>query len=196
MSPGPLAVLWSEKTLHGALFCEEANMDAPRDIRTPKCNQTFCTKFSQLCIRIKSRGGKTRTYCVARGTLLNVMWQPGGERGLGENGYMPVYGWVPLLITCNYHSIVHLLCVCAKVLQLCLCATPWIGVHQAALSMRFSRQEYWSGLPYPSPGDLLDPGIKAESLRTLALTNRFFTTSATWEAPKSGCGKCKHAQSC
>ena len=69
-------------------------MDAPRDIRTPKCNQTFCTKFSQLCIRIKSRGGKTRTYCVARGTLLNVMWQPGGEWGLGEKGYVDMYGWV------------------------------------------------------------------------------------------------------
>ena len=52
--------------------------------------------------------------------------------------------------------------------------------------MGFSRQEYWSGLPYPSPGDLPDPGIKPESLRTLALTNGFFTTSATWEAPKIG----------
>ena len=57
---------------------------------------------------------------------------------------------------------------------------------QGALSMGFSRQEYWSGLPYPSPGDLPDPGIKPESLRTLALTNGFFTTSATWEAPKIG----------
>ena len=35
---------------------------------------------------------------------------------------------------------------------------------QASLSMEFSRQEYWSGLPFPSPGDLLDPGIKPESL--------------------------------
>ena len=37
------------------------------------------------------------------------------------------------------------------------------AVHQAPLSMGFSRQEYWSGLPFPPPGDLLDPGIKAES---------------------------------
>ena len=95
-------------------------MDAPRDIRIPKCKQTFCTKFSQLCIRIKSRGGESRTHCIACGTPLNVMWQPGGEWGFAENGYMPVYGWVPLLITRNYHSIVNLLCVCAKLLQLCL----------------------------------------------------------------------------
>ena len=39
-------------------------------------------------------------------------------------------------------------------------ATPWIVACQAPLSMVFSRQEYWSGLPYPSPGDLPDPGIK------------------------------------
>ena len=38
--------------------------------------------------------------------------------------------------------------------------TPWTGAHQAPWSMGFSRQEYWSGLPFPSPGDLLDPGIE------------------------------------
>ena len=38
--------------------------------------------------------------------------------------------------------------------------TPWSVAHQASLSMEFSRQEYWSGLPFPSPGDLLDPGIE------------------------------------
>ena len=39
-------------------------------------------------------------------------------------------------------------------------ATPWTAAHQAPLSMGFSRQEYWSGVPFPSPGGLLDPGIK------------------------------------
>ena len=42
--------------------------------------------------------------------------------------------------------------------------TLWTVVHQAPLSMEFSRQEYWSGLPFLSPGDLPDPGIKHESL--------------------------------
>ena len=54
---------------------------------------------------------------------------------------------------------------------------------QAPLAMGVSRQEYWSGLPCPLPGDLPNPGIKPTSLTSSALTGRFFTTSATWEAP-------------
>ena len=46
----------------------------------------------------------------------------------------------------------------------------------------FSTQEHWSGLPCPPPGDLPDSGIEPESLRSPALTGRFFTTSTTWEA--------------
>ena len=44
-----------------------------------------------------------------------------------------------------------------------LFVTPWMVAHQAPLSMRFSRQEYWSGLPFPSPGDLSDPGMEPRS---------------------------------
>ena len=44
-----------------------------------------------------------------------------------------------------------------------LFAIAWTVVYQASLSMGFSRQEYWSGLPFPSPGDLPDPGIKPRS---------------------------------
>ena len=44
-----------------------------------------------------------------------------------------------------------------------LLATPWTAVHQAPLSMEFSRQEHWSGLPFPAPGDLPNPGIKHKS---------------------------------
>ena len=44
-----------------------------------------------------------------------------------------------------------------------LFATPWTVAYQALLSMGFSRQEYWSGLPFPSPGDLPDPGIEPRS---------------------------------
>ena len=43
-------------------------------------------------------------------------------------------------------------------------AIPWTTTHQAPLFMEFSRQEYWSGLTFPSPGDLLDPGIEPGSL--------------------------------
>ena len=51
--------------------------------------------------------------------------------------------------------------------------TPWTIAFQSPLSMRFSRQEYWNGLPFPSPGDLPNPGIK---LVSLALVSRFFAT--------------------
>ena len=63
-----------------------------------------------------------------------------------------------------------------------LCATLWTVAHQAPLSMGFSRQEYWSGLPCHPPGDLPDPGIKPSSSVSPALAGRFFTTSTTWEA--------------
>ena len=59
--------------------------------------------------------------------------------------------------------------------------------HQAPLSMGFSRQEYWSGLPCATAGYLPNPGIKHVSLTSPTLAGGFLNTSATWEAPKSGC---------
>ena len=53
---------------------------------------------------------------------------------------------------------------------------------QTPLSMEFSRQEYWSGLPFPSPGDLPDTGIEPASLTSPALAGGFFTTGTTWKA--------------
>ena len=58
----------------------------------------------------------------------------------------------------------------------------WTVAHQAPLSKRFFRQEYWSGLPCSSPEELPDPGIKPVLLMSPALAGRFFTTSTTWEA--------------
>ena len=52
---------------------------------------------------------------------------------------------------------------------------------QGPLSMGFSRQEYWSGLLCPPPGDLPDQGIEPMFLKSPALAGEFFTTSATWE---------------
>ena len=55
--------------------------------------------------------------------------------------------------------------------------------HQTPLPLEFFRQEYWSRLPFPPPGYLPDPGIESASLVSPELAGRFFTTSATWEAP-------------
>ena len=62
--------------------------------------------------------------------------------------------------------------------------TPWTVAHRAPLSMVFSRQENWNGLPFPTPGDLPNPGIKPASLMSSELAGRLFTTSTSWEAPK------------
>ena len=59
---------------------------------------------------------------------------------------------------------------------------PWTVAHQTSLSVVFSRQEYWSGLPCPSPEDLPDTGIEPVSS-----VGGFFTTSATWEASMYMC---------
>ena len=57
--------------------------------------------------------------------------------------------------------------------------TPSTVLCQAPLSMEFSRQEHWSGVPFPTPGDLPDPGIKHVSLASPAMAGRFFTTVPT-----------------
>ena len=57
-----------------------------------------------------------------------------------------------------------------------LFATPWTIAHQAPLSMVFPKQKYWSGLPFPTPGDHLNPGIKPVSLASPAFAGGFFTT--------------------
>ena len=79
--------------------------------------------------------------------------------------------------------------------------TPWTVAHQATLSKGFSRQEYWVGLPFPSPGDLPNPGIKpgspalqADSLpseptwKPLFLVRIMFMAMRRWEGQKLGSG--------
>ena len=65
-------------------------------------------------------------------------------------------------------------------------ATPRTVAHQTPLSMGFSRQEYCSGLPFPSSGHLPDPGFKPASLAPSALAHGFFTTAPTGK-PWNGC---------
>ena len=62
-----------------------------------------------------------------------------------------------------------------------LFVTPWTVAYQASPSMGFSRQEYCSGLPCPSPRDLPKPGIEPTSLTSTALACGFFTTNTPWE---------------
>ena len=73
-------------------------------------------------------------------------------------------------------------CLLSHFSSIRLFLTPRTVTYQPPLSMGFSRQEYWSGLPCPPPGDLPDSGIAPMSLTSLELAGGLFTTSATWEA--------------
>ena len=64
-----------------------------------------------------------------------------------------------------------------------LFAMPWTIAHQAPLSIGFSRQEYWSGVPFAPPGDLPDPEIESVSLTTPVLADGFFTTEPPGKPP-------------
>ena len=77
--------------------------------------------------------------------------------------------------------------MCACVLsRVQLFATPWTVAQQAPLSMGFPRQEYWSGLPFPPPGDLPHPETKPTSHMSPALASGFFLTSTSCEVPYAG----------
>ena len=74
-----------------------------------------------------------------------------------------------------------------------LFVTLWTVVRQVPLFMGFSRQEYWSGLPCPRPGDLPNPGIEPMSRMSSALAGEFFTTGTTWEAPCKDVTESQHS---
>ena len=108
------------------------------------------------------------------------------------NFYPPDESWLQLMCVC----VCVCVCVCIQFLShVRLFVTPWTVAHQAPLSLAFSRQEYWNGLPCPPPGDLTDLGITFMPLLSPALAGRFFTTSATWESPVAAAAA-KSLQSC
>ena len=99
-------------------------------------------------------------------------------------GHLSLEGFFRITTICHMCVCV---CVHARMLthththeciQSCLTlCNPWTVAHQAPLSMEFSGQEYWSGLPFPSPGDLPDPGTVPTPLAAPALTGGFFATA-------------------
>ena len=76
--------------------------------------------------------------------------------------------------------------MCYRFSRVRLCATPWTVAHHAPLSMGFSRQEYQSRVPFPSPGDLPNPGIEPAVLTSSTLAGGFFTTKGDFKAPTTG----------
>ena len=79
------------------------------------------------------------------------------------------------------HSCMHA-CMISHFSHVQVFVTLWTVAHQAPLSMGFSRQEYWSGLPCPLPGDLPNAEIEPTALTCHALADKFLTISTNWEA--------------
>ena len=84
----------------------------------------------------------------------------------------------------HVHICIHVyICMQTKLLQFCPALYDPMDCSLSGSSvMEFSRQEYWSGLPFPPPGDLPDPGIEPMCLMSPVLAGGFFTTSTIWEA--------------
>ena len=92
--------------------------------------------------------------------------------------------WLPYMFTHLFIFIDENTFVLSCFSHVWLFVTVYTIACQASLTMGFSRQEYWSGLPFPPSGDLPNPGIEPTSLMSPALAGRFFTTSITWEVPR------------
>ena len=90
----------------------------------------------------------------------------------------PRYGWSCLG---SYSSSCMCACMLSHLTCIRLFVSLWTIACQAPLSMGFSKQEYWSGLPWPPPRFLCNPGIGPTALSSPTLAGGFFTTSATWE---------------
>ena len=116
-------------------------------------------------------------------------WYPVGLRLGAPREILLPFPTPPLRYpSCPYkrNTITHTMCVCVcTCVHVCahtpsriwLSATPWIVVHQIPLSMKFSRQEYWNGLPFPTSRDLPDPRMEPTSLASPELAGRFFSTA-------------------
>ena len=151
---------------------------------------TFASKtLSLTCLLIKSLIFSTCEFLLLLPTLLHSTLIFQGKNHLIYDGchiQQSVHNSMTNRLICSKRSgskfnPFSMAYVCMLSLQGRLTrGDPWAIALQASLSMGFWRQEYWSGLPFCSPGDLPDPGIKLGSLMSLALAGWFFTTSTTW----------------
>ena len=130
---------------------------------TKKNNASCASKF------IKISGYIWRLYFMCRKVPSWWFTNPAG----GSERWVKSQDNLSLVLVNNKNARVQSHFHCVR-----LFATLRTAAHQVPLSMGFSRQKYWSGLPFPPPGDLPDPGIKPMSP---ALAHKFFTTSTTRE---------------
>ena len=139
-------------------------------------NQTKKTGMQPSCLSFFLENG-INTWPVY--TRNQSLLSPLPPTCLSEIRYPKSCQFFHMFLSCCLHPHFVCVCVCSVVPD---SATPWTVAHQLPLSMGFPKQEYWSGLPFPSLGDLPDPGIEP---RSLALVGRFFTTEPPGKPPSS-----------
>ena len=147
--------------------------------------------------QLHNRINQAITYLWDRGTeeqgqgshSLSSYHMKGNIRSNGKKFYPYIHKsfWSFLLCAIlSFYGNHHLPTLCAQSLShVWLFAAPWTVALQAPLSRGFSKGEYWSGLPFPPPGDLPDSGIEPASLVSPTRVGRYFTISATREAPQT-----------
>ena len=156
---------------------------------------TWTRTIEDICLPIY---GYLHTFLWSPG-VSKLAWPSSVPRGqwLGLKGRTesndPIVSWVrfcsslspmppPSLSTGSVTLFSYTVKVKKSLSHVRLFATPWTVARQPPLSMGFSRQEYWSGLLFPYPGDLPNPGVEPTSLMFPALAGGFFITCTTWEA--------------
>ena len=114
---------------------------------------------------------------------LNMLSEASSEVGTQNPRGLPISkkpSHYPLFHVFVSSSLSKNTCVHACLVVSVLCAAPWTVAHQASLSTESSRQECWSRVPFPTPGDRPDPGVEPDSLASPSLARGFFTTDDTF----------------
>ena len=146
--------------------------------------------FIVVMVQICGRNGKRSSRTLREDVLRNLRSVVSLTFLLGMTWGFAFFAWGPLNVPFMYlFSIFNSLqgkitgaCLLSHFNCVWLFDTLWTVAHQAPLTMRFSREEYWSGLPCTPPGHLPHPGMEPTPLTSPALARAFFTTNATWEA--------------
>ena len=107
--------------------------------------------------------GQARLMVGIKPKLFKLMWSQKAMFQSRARGCVCVCVYVLFIYTYIYTHIYIYLCVYQSLSHIQLFVTPWAIIHQTPLSMEFSKKEYWSGLPFPSPGDHPNSGIEPGS---------------------------------
>ena len=164
--PGSGTMPWRREWLSTPVFL----LQKSHGQRTTVHGEQRADRTEQLLLSLSSLSKCTIFHFLTQTPpKLHSLWD--GMLGFGSLGTEVKYAKEDLFLSMEREG-----CCCSVLSRVWLYATPWTVDRQAPLSLGFSRQEYWSGLPFPPPGDLPDPGIKPTSLVPSALAGRFFAT--------------------